>query len=90
MAGAISAVLALIAGAVLLAMALGGHRDLSHPVMLVAMLFIGGIQLVGLGILGEYVGRIYTETKQRPLYLTQAFLPPRPLRGRAALHRAAP
>lgn len=35
----------------------------------VAVLFLGGIQLVAIGILGEYIGRIYEETKRRPLYL---------------------
>jgi len=37
--------------------------------LLVAVLFIGSLQLIGIGVLGEYVGRIYMETKQRPNYL---------------------
>lgn len=39
--------------------------------LMVAVLFMGGLNLMTLGILGEYIGRIYTETKQRPLYLVR-------------------
>jgi hypothetical protein len=37
--------------------------------LLVAVLFLGSLQLIAIGVLGEYVGRIYMETKQRPMYL---------------------
>ncbi|EKD69846.1 MAG: Glycosyl transferase, group 2 family protein [uncultured bacterium] len=41
------------------------------PTLVVAIMFLGGVQLLSIGILGEYIARVFTEVKQRPKYLLQ-------------------
>jgi len=68
--GLMTALVAFIYGTVIIAKTLiYGEPVRGYPSLMSVMLFLGGTQLVALGIIGEYLGRMYEESKRRPLYL---------------------
>ncbi len=70
--GFISAGLAILSIPVVVYMrASGSQAFLGQATTLIAVLFLGGVQLISLGMLGEYIGRLYDEAKGRPLYIVR-------------------
>lgn len=72
--GLLAALFAFLFGIWVIAKALWlGDPVRGYPSLMVVVLFLGGVQLMALGVIGEYLGRLYVESKQRPLYLIDAY-----------------
>ena len=71
---------AVFGGQLILRTLIFGNPVPGYPSLMAVILFLGGAQLVTLGVMGEYLGRVFNETKGRPLYLVERFTPstPRP------------
>ena len=75
--GVLTSMLAFAYGSVIVLRTLiEGNPVPGYPSLMVVMLFLGGVQLMALGVIGEYLGRLYQESKQRPLYLIDRYDPP--------------
>ncbi len=73
--GSFIAILALVYAAVITARAIFiGIDTPGYASLITAVLFLGGLQLIGLGVLGEYIGRTYLESKRRPLFVIDEVL----------------
>ncbi|MDB2562783.1 glycosyltransferase family 2 protein [Sulfurimonas sp.] len=70
--GVIIAALSFVYGSIIIVKTLMfGIDSPGYASMLTTVLFLGGVQLMGIGILGEYIGRIYMESKNRPVYIIE-------------------
>ncbi len=77
--GLLIAIFSVIFGAIIIIKTLTEGRDIpGYASLMVMVTFMGGIQLLSIGLLGEYVGRIFNETKRRPLYLVDKVIQNKP------------
>jgi glycosyltransferase involved in cell wall biosynthesis len=65
---------AIFAGYVILSWLAAGHPPQGWTSLLLAIVFLGGIQLLVLGILGEYIGRVFEQTRSRPMFLVDQII----------------
>jgi glycosyltransferase involved in cell wall biosynthesis len=70
----VSLIAALLGARIIVETLIFGNEVPGYPSLFSAVLFFGGVQLFFLGIIGEYLGRVFNETKKRPLYLIQEHL----------------
>jgi len=73
LAGGVCAFAGVIIALYALISLIAGHAVPGWTSLMISIWIIGGIQLIALGLIGEYIGRIYTETKRRPRYIIETY-----------------
>lgn len=72
--GLIACVIAVAMAVYTLVSKLTGHTDAGWASLMLSLWFVGGVQLLSLGLIGEYIGKMYKEVKRRPRYIIEAYL----------------
>lgn len=72
--GVIACVIAIIMAIYAIAQKIMGHTDSGWASIMCSIWFIGGLQLLGTGLIGEYIGKMYKEVKRRPRYIIEKFI----------------
>lgn len=72
--GSVALISFIFAMKIILAKLFFGNQVPGYSSLMVTILFLGGIQLIGIGVLGEYIGRIYKEAKHRPRYIIKSVI----------------
>ena len=72
--GAIACVIAIIMAIYTLVEKISGNTSAGWASMMLSIWFIGGVQLLSLGLIGEYIGKVYKEIKRRPRYIVEAYI----------------
>lgn len=72
--GLVACVFAVIMAIYTLVTKLTGHSDSGWASLMLSIWFIGGVQLLSLGLIGEYIGKMYKEVKRRPRFIIEAYL----------------
>ena len=72
--GAFVCVIAVIMGIYTLVAKFTGHADAGWASLMMSIWFIGGVQLLSVGLIGEYIGKMYKEVKRRPRYIIEAYV----------------
>ncbi len=72
--GGVSCVIAVIMAVYAIVQKALGHTDTGWTSIMCSLWFIGGVQLLGMGLIGEYIGKIYKEVKHRPRYIVEKYI----------------